>query len=53
MTENSRDAEQAVQDFGKREIPSKSVWSEPTLTKLDVAMTETGVTIVGEADTMS
>ncbi|MEQ8743130.1 hypothetical protein [Parasphingorhabdus sp.] len=53
MTENSRDAEQAVRDSGTREIPSKSVWSEPVLTKLDVAMTETGLTVLGEADTMS
>ncbi|WP_417616650.1 hypothetical protein [Parasphingorhabdus sp.] len=53
MTENSGDTEQAVQDSGKREIPSKSVWSEPVLTKLDVAMTEAGFTVLGEADTMS
>ncbi len=53
MMENSKDTEQAGQDSGKRKIPSKSVWSEPTMTRLEVAMTETGTTIIGEADTMS
>jgi hypothetical protein len=53
MTENSKDTEQAGQDSGKREIASKSVWSEPTMTRLEVAMTETGFTVLGEADTMS
>ena len=53
MTENSKNAQQGRQDSGEPDTPSKSVWSEPTMTRLEVAMTEGGVTILGDADTMS
>lgn len=53
MTENSKNTQQAVQDSGEPDTPAKSAWSEPTMTRLEVAMTETGFTVLGEADTMS
>ncbi len=53
MTENSKNAQHAVQDSGEPDTPCKSAWAKPTMTRLEISMTETGSTILGESDTMS